>query len=76
MNTYRIQLLGQVDIDELNRMSPHQMTLVRTTQETTLVHICTDQSGLIGLIRHLHGRGLELLAVQSEPETQWMEKEE
>lgn len=75
MNTYRIQLRGQIDVNELNRMSPHQMTLVQAGPEATLVSICTDQSGLIGLLRHLHGRGLVLLGLQSEPETKRMEKE-
>ncbi|HZW04158.1 MAG TPA: hypothetical protein VFF68_09540 [Anaerolineaceae bacterium] len=69
MNHYRIHLLGQIDLDELNTTSPHRMTRVQTTAETTLVSVCTDQSGLIGLMRHLHNRGLVLVSLQSEPET-------
>jgi len=53
MNTYLIQLQGQVDVNELNLMSPHQMVLVCTDPAGTQVSIYTDQSGLIGLMRHL-----------------------
>ena len=39
------------------------MTVVRAASEATLLSIGTDQSGLIGLIRHLHGLGFVLLSV-------------
>lgn len=74
MNGYQIQFLGQIDVKELNATSPHQMTLVRATPEATLVSICTDQSGLIGLLRHLHGRGLVLQSIQSAHENIRKEK--
>lgn len=61
--TYHIQLEGQMAEDEMNAMSPLQMTLERIDGAATLFSICTDQSGLIGLLRHLHARGLVLLAV-------------
>lgn len=61
---YFIQLGGQVDEGEINAMSPLQMTLVRADTAATLLTVDTDQSGLIGLVRHLHGLGLTLLSVQ------------
>lgn len=61
--TYQIEVRGQVDEDDLNAMSPLQMTVVRGDAAATLFTICTDQSGLIGLLRHLHGRGFVLLSV-------------
>ena len=64
--TYLIQLYGQVDEGEVNAMTPLQMTLERVEPAATLFSVCTDQSGLIGLMRHLHGLGLVFLSVSCE----------
>ena len=64
--TYRIEVRGQVDEDDLNAMSPLTMTVIRVDTAATLFTIRTDQSGLIGLIRHLHGQGFVLLSVNRE----------
>ncbi len=64
--TYRILIEGQVAQDEINAMSPLQMTLEQSDTAATLLSVRTDQSGLIGLLRYLHARGLALLAVQRE----------
>lgn len=61
--TYRIEVQGLVDEDDLNAMSPLQMTVVRVDAASMLFTVLTDQSGLIGLMRHLHGRGLLFLSV-------------
>jgi hypothetical protein len=61
--TYHIQLDGQVDEGEVNAMTPLQITLERAEPAATLFSVSTDQSGLIGLLRHLHGLGLILLSV-------------
>jgi hypothetical protein len=63
---YRIKVRGQVDESDLNAMSPLQTTVVRADAVATLFAIQADQSGLIGLLRHLHGRGLVLLSVSRE----------
>jgi hypothetical protein len=60
---YLIQLHGQVDETELNSMSPLQMTLEQGDPSSTCFRICTDQSGLIGLMRHLHGLGFVFLSL-------------
>jgi hypothetical protein len=65
--TYRIQLRGQVDEGEVNAMSPLEMTVKQVNTAATLVAVPTDQSGLIGLLRHLHSRGFVLLSVYREP---------
>jgi hypothetical protein len=39
------------------------MTVVQGDAESTLFLVRTDQSGLIGMLRYLHGRGLVLLSV-------------
>ena len=67
--TYQIVVARQVDVDDLNTMSPLQIQLMQVKaefggNETTVFSICSDQSGLIGLLRHLHARGLVLLCVQ------------
>jgi hypothetical protein len=67
MNSFLIQLQGQVDVTDLNLMSPHHMTHVQDTPEGTLVSICTDQSGMIGLIRHLHALGYTITWIKHGP---------
>ena len=64
--TYHIQLHGRVDEDEMNAMSPAQMTVIRTDAAATLLAVSTDQSGLIGLMRHLHGLGFVFLSMKRE----------
>jgi hypothetical protein len=63
VGTYLIRLCGQVDEGEINGMSPLPMTLVQADTAATLFTVVTDQSGLIGLMRHVHGLGLKLLSV-------------
>ena len=69
MNTYLIQLRGKVDLNELNAMSPHLMTVIRVEPDATLFSISTDQSGMIGMLRHLHNLGLILQSIQCQSET-------
>jgi len=64
-SNYQIELAGQMDEKELTESSPFQMTLLSQSPEATLFGVRTDQAGLIGLLRYLHGRGLRLLAVSS-----------
>ncbi len=64
--TYHILIEGQVAQDEINAMGPLQMTLEQSDTAATLLSVRTDQSGLIGLLRYLHARGLALLTVQRE----------
>mgnify|MGYP006862975898 CR=1 FL=1 len=64
--TYQIEVRGQVDEDTFNATSPLEMTVVRMDPAATLFAASTDQSGLIGLIRHLHGHGFVLLSVTRE----------
>jgi hypothetical protein len=60
---YFIQLGGRIAPAELNAISPLELTAVQTDRAATLFSVCADQSGLIGLLRHLHARGLVLLSV-------------
>ena len=70
--TYQIEVRGRMDENDVNAMSPLEMTVVRVDADeehpctSTLFTVRTDQAGLIGLIRHLHGLGLILLSVTCE----------
>lgn len=61
--TYHIEVQGQVNENEVNTMSPLEMSMVREGPTCTVFVAQTDQSGLIGLIRHLHGLGFVLLSL-------------
>ena len=61
--TYTIQLSGQVSESEINALGPLPMTVEKNAVEATWFTIHTDQSGLIGLMRHLHGLGFVFLSV-------------
>lgn len=65
---YQIEVRGQVDEGDLNAMSPLQMQTahVNVARSTTVFTIHADQSGLIGLLRHLHARGLVFLSIHME----------
>jgi menaquinone-dependent protoporphyrinogen oxidase len=65
--TYQITLRGRVDEADLNATSPLQVTMAAATEEATQFCVDTDQSGLVGLVRHLHARGLVLLSVENAP---------
>jgi hypothetical protein len=62
-HTYLIRLRGRIAPAELNAISPLELTAVRADRAATLFSVCADQSGLIGLLRHLHARGLVLLSI-------------
>ena len=65
-HTYLIQLRGSVDVDELNARTPLQIAEVRAEATKTRVMVSTDQAGLIGLLRHLHGLGFQFLSIACE----------
>ena len=61
--TYLLKLRGQVNDDEVNLMSPIQMKVKHVDAEGTLLTLCTDQSGLVGLMSYLHGLGYTFLSL-------------
>lgn len=69
MNIYHIQLRGQVDEEEINTMSPLQMVREGGDTAVTDFSVHTDQSGLVGLMRHLRGLGYVFLSVSRAKET-------
>lgn len=75
MNAYHIRVRGEVDEELFNKKSPLQIKVVRADPDATLFAVCTDQSGLIGLIRHLHGQGFVLLSVRRHADETTLSKE-
>ena len=65
---YQIEIRGRVDECVLNETGPLQISRLKGDERSTVVEAQTDQSGLIGLLRHLHGRGAVLLSVRREGE--------
>ena len=63
---YYLKVREQVAEADLNAGGPLQVTVVQADTTGTLFSVNTDQSGLIGLMRHLNGRGLLLLSLHRE----------
>ena len=63
VRTYRIQVHGLVEEEDINPTSPLRLTIEHVGETSTSVTFRTDQAGMIGLIRHLHGLGLVLLSL-------------
>jgi hypothetical protein len=61
---YLIEICGRVEEDDLNSMSPMKFQVEAVGVVSTRISIVTDQSGLLGLMRHLHNLGLVFLSVQ------------
>jgi hypothetical protein len=61
--SYRIEVRGQLDEADLNLISPVQMAVKWVDPAATHLSVQTDQSGLIGLMRHLHALGFVFLSV-------------
>jgi hypothetical protein len=64
---YRIEVRGRVDVEwlqsfdisvEIIAAEPIQM------EDITVLDVLTDQSGIVGLVRKLHGLGMTILQVQ------------
>lgn len=61
---YLIRLEGLVSEETINASSPIE-AMVTQIDTFTQCAVHTDQSGLMGLLRHLHARGLVLLSFVS-----------
>ena len=61
--TYLLKLRGHVNDDEVNGLSPIRMKVKHVDAEGTLLTLCTDQSGLVGLMSYLHGLGFTFLSL-------------
>jgi hypothetical protein len=64
---YRIEVLGRVDVEWLQSFGGQAEAIVDTTMLTeviTVLNVKTDQSGVVGLVRRLHGLGIAILRIQ------------
>ena len=61
--TYEVEVRDKVEGSTFNMNSPFQIKVLGTERTATRFTFCADQSGLIGLIRYLHGQGFVLLCV-------------
>jgi hypothetical protein len=65
--SYTIEVQGCARVEDINAKSPLTIRLLRAEPSSTAITIVTDQSGFIGIIRHLHARGFVLLASKRQP---------
>ena len=63
--SYTLTFSGTLDDDFLASCCPEGTTLITANGIAILDHIRTDQSGIIGLIRHLHNLGCVILTVST-----------
>ena len=64
---YRIELQGRVDVDWLQSFDGSAEIIVAETrqmEDITVINMHTDQSGIVGLVRRLHGLGMTILQLQ------------
>lgn len=60
---YRIKVQDDLDEKHFNASSPHRVSVLRAGPILSLFTVRTDQSGLLGLLRHLHSQGYLLLSL-------------
>ncbi len=68
--TYQILIRGSLGCEDVAAFGPREMHLEATAEHNTLLVARTDQAGLIGLLRHLHGSGRILLSIHTTPPPQ------
>lgn len=61
---YQVEVRGQITASDLSAFGPPGLSVVCAEDLSTLT-FQTDQSGLIGFIRHLHGYGFTLLSMHA-----------
>jgi hypothetical protein len=64
---YRIEVRGRVDVEWLQSFeSSAEIIFAETggTDDITAINVHTDQAGIVGLVRRLHGLGITILQVQ------------
>jgi hypothetical protein len=64
---YRIEVRGRVDMEWLQSFDISAEIIVddtRQMEDITVLNMHTDQSGIVGLVRRLHGLGITILKLQ------------
>ena len=64
---YRMDVQGRVDVEWLQSFDSSVEIIIDDTkqmEDITVLHVHTDQSGIVGLVRRLHGLGMTILQFQ------------
>ncbi|MGE5250580.1 MAG: hypothetical protein ACM3QS_10250 [Bacteroidota bacterium] len=64
---YQIELRGRIDVEWLQSFDGSAEIIVNEVKQMddlTVLHVHTDQSGIVGLVRRLHGLGMTILGFQ------------
>ncbi len=64
---YRIEVRGRVDVEWLQSFHGSAAIVVTETDQLddiTVLDVNTDQAGIVGLVRGLHGRGIIIQQLQ------------
>jgi hypothetical protein len=64
---YHIEVRGRVDVDWLQNFdcsAEISVDEMRQMEDITVLKVHTDQSGMVGLVRRLHGLGMTILQLQ------------
>jgi len=64
---YQIEVRGRIDVDWLRSFDgPADISVDESGQmeDITVLNVRTDQTGIVGLVRRLHGLGMTILQVQ------------
>ena len=73
-NVYEIAVRGEIDVSwltDFDEVDVQTEIIAVGGHQSTLFKIVTDQAGLVGLIRRLHGLGVVLVSVQQVPEADY-----
>ena len=65
---YQIRFIGAIEDDFILSYCPSATMVEHQDKATLLSNILTDQSGIVGLIRHLHNVGCTILDFSIEQE--------
>ena len=69
-NVYEIMVRGEIDVAWISGFGEGNVQtemIAGGGHQTTLSRIVTDQAGLVGLIRRLHGLGVVLVSIRQVP---------
>ena len=64
---YRIEVRGRVDVEWLQSFDSSVEIVVNETSQmegVSVLSVHTDQAGIVGLVRRLHGLGMSILQLQ------------
>jgi hypothetical protein len=62
--SYQIRLRGQLEENFVASFCPEGTCLIHEGDTTLLANMVTDQSGIMGLLRHLHNLGCTILLLE------------